>query len=63
MAYDLLLGGIENGRRGGCDRAPNQAICGWLPIHVLPIPASGTDTCGGLRDNGVSQRRQLCGCG
>jgi hypothetical protein len=55
MADDLRLGGVEIRCRGGVDRPSNQAVCGRLPIHVVSIPASGTDTCRGLRHTGVSQ--------
>ena len=55
MAHDLRLCGVENRSRGGVDGPPNQAVCGRLPIHVVSISASGTDTCRGLSHTGVSQ--------
>src|SRR6266851_9763491 len=44
MADTLGLRPVEHRRLRRCDRPANQAVCGRLPIHVLCIPASGTDT-------------------
>src|SRR6266851_6046928 len=59
MADNLGLRPVEHRRLRRCDRPANQAVCGRLPIHVLCIPASGTDTSLESWPAGVSGRLRL----
>src|SRR5258708_19637801 len=59
MADNLSLRPVEHRRLCRCDRPANQAVCGRLPIHVLCIPASGTDTSLESWPAGVSGRLRL----